>query len=181
MVSKSSRSEAFDVSAIASQIAGLQADLAQQVERLRGEIARIKRERADVEAAPLSRIEAIARLDEWMGAYEVRPNVMAFVSRDPNRHYLVNGAGDIERAVDGALIAFLGERMRDRYIVEIDAELARLAKSVSAEEAAKRDADLAQRQWQLELEEERIICRAGEAGVTIARRREADPRAILEA
>ena len=162
-------------------------DLSDAVERIRGEIAALESAAKEARRAPIPKDEAkrIARLQIEELARVGIPSVTQLVNRGGKIGFpteQIHGASvnsSITRGVDAlALVAWLG---KDALLKKIETEIDENAVdgAMSAEEKKFSLMRIADDTLRLEREEESLIEQGEAKGVEIARRRTADPRAVL--
>jgi len=153
-----------------------------RVDALRRQIADLSRERAEIEAAPPPPEERRAALEACIAAIGARwrPTV------DPlSGHIGELAAPDLvagistESALEGLLARLLGPALVDLLVEEIDRAPEGRAPGLPSAARPAKLAELEARIFALECEEERLIEEAEAAGITIERRADADPCAVL--
>lgn len=149
-----------------------------KVTDIRRRIAALAEEREALGRRPRTREEAIDAFEQWLAQNADQFDVGAFVKHgEPVLHLRPAddpAGGDLQRVV----ATLFGDELRAYVIARIDQMLAD-ADPISAEDAAKRREEIAAELLTLEREEEEIICKMRAAGETVARRGDADPRALL--
>lgn len=169
---------------------------AQAVDRLRAKIATLQQDAQATEDAPhhSSVAKARARRQIETLAASGRIDVMPLI--EANRDFLLPmtmGEGLIVRGDSGSAHGMLADHVdavammmwlfKDQLLARIEAEIDECAddrSALSPETRAKRRAQIAAQILQTEREEERLIELAADQGVTIMRRPDCDPRAILQ-
>ena len=157
--------------------------------RIRAELAELQAERHRVASAPMPAAEAKA-------AVRAEVETLAEAGTPDVGGCLEGGAirwptKTLTRSKDGPLVAWdvfdaralLAWLNRDRLIERLEAEVDALADDTEAltdAERAKEDARLRAEILRVEREEEAAIVTAAAEGIAIPRRRNADPRAVLE-
>jgi hypothetical protein len=153
----------------ASAVEGATADLT----AMRGHIAALKFEVAAVRNAPLPRDEAVANVDRSLDQLASRTvfDPMQFASP-------LHTAADpeLERAM---LVHFLRPAARANMIAALDLELEKRPPGLPKEGRAEKVAELEAQLLAAERAEEEFVEQAREAGLKVARRADADPRAVL--
>lgn len=159
------------------------ADPLREVERIRGDIAEIegKLDAADGAPLPLSEIRAaiVAEIDEI--AAKGRP-ILGYTAREVSPIRLDRALGLVNSTAGPRVAETLVWAMKD-IITERALALVGDLEPENALSDAQRDAlleKLAAARLEAERMEEAVIVAAAAAGTTISRRREADPRAVLE-
>ncbi|HZF31346.1 MAG TPA: hypothetical protein VE907_19680 [Gammaproteobacteria bacterium] len=167
---------------------GLVAD----VQRLRASIAKLKAERAELLQAPVTKGEALARIDAHLDylAGEAAVNVTPFLTRGPPQpRDLIPPAQT--RLVDGiatvgfdSVLRFLAwhnrEALRAALVAGVNRYYETRSDGVDDETLAQRLAALEAELLELETDEELAIMALEAAGVrTVLRRADADPRALI--
>lgn len=157
--------------------------LADAIAAVRQKVERLRADLQAVEDAPRPSADAIADAKRQLLelAERGRPRVSALVESERGRiefGELRQRAG--ERIPDA--IAFIAWAFRDQIGAAIEGEIVAAsddASALSPEARAKKRAQVAAALLAAEREEEALVELAAESGVHIARRRDADPRAIL--
>lgn len=154
-----------------------------EVQALRDKINSVKEELEDLDSGPVPRDVAISRIDEWI-AFRIDQ------SNDAAKHFLAQeytrqpALAASRTNVDHSEIIFARyatDLIRASLIAEIDKIYADAGPGLSSADLAKKRREIEARLFKLEVAEERAIVAAAANGVPIPRRRDADPRAILEA
>ena len=147
-----------------------------QIDTLRATIAREKRALAELRDAPLNARDAAAVLEDYIarraGDYEQLGTAHSFTLPAPGAGTLLPPGADPE----AMLCFFLGERIRQRFAGHF-AGICPPSLDRSARRPLVREAEA--RLLELEREEEDLISEALAAGVSVVRRPDADPRAVL--
>jgi hypothetical protein len=173
--------------ALSARVAEATAAVSDAVEEIRGQIGDLKHELARREAAPCSRDEAEQRLWQVIGTFaRDMPGTLTpllagcpKVPMEPiwNAYAALSGKSALE-----VTAAFLPDQLHAAGMKQLDAAAEAMG-GWSAMDAAARTAEL-RRLWaellELERREEAVIVAAEASGVTVARRLDADPRAVLE-
>jgi hypothetical protein len=142
-----------------------------EVEMVRKRIIAEKVERAAVANAPYPLEERVADIDRFLAsAFRHTPNIGVHVSP--------HGGGSFDNPELEALSS-LGPFIRSARIGALERYLEARPPGLPKAERPARLAEIDARLLELEREEEAIIEAAEEAGLEIARRADADPRAIL--
>ena len=148
---------------------------------VRAKVARLKAERRNVATAPIPFADALARvrsaIDKAAGtrrAVGLRP----FMA--PGETPGLDLAGEMERDATATLCWLWGDRLaelieQDLRAVYARPEAASMPEGGRVAALARLDRDIAA----AEIEEERLIRQAEAAGVTVDRREDADPAAVL--
>lgn len=171
---------------------------AEAVARIRTKLSKLEEDRLAIDDAPIpsSIAKEKARAEIERLAAKGRPNVMALIeSHDGSIQWPTKYEGAPIVWADGRPVGFAGRDgwsfdplsfavwlHRDELLRRIEAEIADKSDDASAltdETRAKKRAQTAGAILAAEREEERLIELAEEAGVSIGRREDADPRAIL--
>jgi hypothetical protein len=156
-----------------------QFDVRRELARVREERDEILATRTAVERAPVSRDEAVARIEERIAerlATVFAPNVANFGSARYDARYagtLFNGE------VDALFVWWDGPGIRDRLMAELDDWYRTQATALSAAERTSELAALDHRVSELEVTEEGLIREAEEVGIMLERRGNADPGIVL--
>src|SRR5262249_19233394 len=129
-----------------------------------------------LDAAPVPLAEAAARLDDFLdrAARQWDPVTAYFTAPS----YTPPSLDDLLPYKLLTLLAALPE-VRAAFHARLCSAYERLPASVATAERPARAAELANRQRQLELQEEHLILEAEQAGHMIARRPDADPLVVL--
>ena len=161
-------------------------DLRSEIDRIRGEIRKLNRERENVLAAPLPLKEAEERLGAWidqqtdLAALPFR--LAAFTEPEPakERPLHVDETGGRGGGVDLApvLAALFGDTIKERLAAALKT-MPDYEPGLPLAERPKKAAELDNQILELERQEEAIITQAETNGIRIARRPDADPRAVL--
>jgi hypothetical protein len=155
---------------VASAMESASADLQQ----MRGNIEALKVELAAVKHALLPREEVIAVIDRQfdLAASRCGFDPLAVTSR-------LYVGGDIQGLIEGITHLFVRSVARAEWIARVDAHLENHPPGLPAEGHAEKIAELEAQLLEAEREEETFIEQARAAGMRIARRPDADPRAVL--
>jgi hypothetical protein len=162
------------------------------VDALRADRARLNAERRDLERAPLPREEAEAELEARIATAGARVELdaapLAWPSSDPARHdrNLIRPATPMTTlGPDGltfaALCKLTPDAVRAAAAAALDALYAAHAPGLPAADRAAALAALDRQLGETELSEERCIRAAEDAGLSVARRADADPELVLAA
>lgn len=158
--------------------------LGRDVDGLREQLRNLKTERDRIAALPVTKEAALGRLDAWVGGLRSSPMAgiegltgAMMVPQQPPYIDFLHGA------VDAFFVARLGwavsESIRPLLAVEIEKAYAGGVAGIDDAERerqlAKIDADIAD----CEVAEETMLRAAQEAGISIQRRPNADPRVVL--
>jgi hypothetical protein len=161
--------------------------LHEQVAQLREQITDLKSQRRQFEGCKIAKVEAYRRLDDWIRSLSDRYALSAdlFTSAEPGFPRLLQTTGDsrLQDAVDSteALFALLlPEALRMVFAKQLEMAYADDGGMSGKDREAKLRAIGAQI-FELEVTEERLIQRAEDIGMAINRRRDTDPKALLEA
>jgi hypothetical protein len=158
------------------------------VVRLRGALDDIYRDVIETKSAPIPPEKAKQIAANYVSklAAEGRPDISMFLQRGGGLRWSNQQVPGLN--VDGLIPQFAKALpviawMHEGALVEaIHREIDSAAKSelsLNDEDRSLRLIELANAQLKLEREEEGFICQAAEAGIEIARRKNADPRAVL--
>ncbi|RDD63824.1 hypothetical protein [Ferruginivarius sediminum] len=154
----------------------------QRLDEIRGRIAELEAQRADIEAQPVSRDEALAALDRWIHAEAAKfandLSIGSLLNGDPRARLYAIGWGSQHIDWTPTLCALMPDTVRAYYVDQIDAELAE-REPLSAEQRQQRRAEIDGELFRLAQEEERIITAMQARGEAVQRRGDADPRAVL--
>ncbi|SEO92429.1 hypothetical protein [Aquisalimonas asiatica] len=159
--------------------------LHQEVEGIRSQIRDLSEKKDQVLNAPLPRKEVESRIDAWLeenaSEFYLPERATQFASSDgrgdPPLSILTKSNGNLD--MGPALAALFREEIREKLIqaaVNAPGYEPGLPLDQRGEKAEKIDREI----LDLEISEERIITSAEEAGITIPRRPDADPRTVLE-
>lgn len=163
--------------------------LRERIDEIRRRVSDINEDRVKVEQSSVSKAEAMARLDDWLGDLRERGRVetRCLMSRERFTPTIVHDANisEARRTVDmrdtsAALVFLFHDSVRKTLAAELDALYADESDAVASSAYDKRLSDLDRDLLALEMEEERLIRYAENAGVIIHRRVDADPRVLLE-
>lgn len=153
---------------------------ADAVHEIRTKLDAIDNKVSETERAPAPIADLIARMDSAIdgfaakGATKFRPENRTGAPFDFDPRYRETASGV---QVDDLFWIFADE-IKAKMAAKIKAEY--VGTGISDSERAAKLKELAADKLFLERQEESLICLAAEAGQTIVRRRDADPRAILE-
>lgn len=158
--------------------------IAQQVAEVRNQIEATKQRRAELDAMPQSRSEQHAAVRAWCDRTAADPaRLLAARVRSVAHGQPLDGALVVRSIAPGApidvaplLAALLGPETLAQHLVRF---LEGAPEGVSAEQRAARHAEINAELFALELAEERLIENSEAEGAPIARRGDADPRAVL--
>ena len=146
------------------------------VTRKREEVAAVQAEMEELRQQPLPASEALGRLQEYIerraAEYRHDAAIAALTSATARPRSLVT-----PDTLEPLLCWLLGDTLRDRLAAELEKTD---TGGVSTHERSAQAAELAERKFQLEAEEEQLIRQAEAAGLTIERRADADPRVVLQ-
>ncbi|QCL72138.1 MULTISPECIES: hypothetical protein [Agrobacterium] len=164
----------------ANALAGVRsvfAAFSQGLENIRSQVEDLKAERDAIERMPVDEATAHRRAEMWVSsavthAMERAPSPSRFAT-DPGRWRLPG----FDVLAD-ALVAYQGDVLASAMKQEIS-EIYQSEKGLTDAERAKRLADLDQSLLNAELSEEALIREAETSGITVNRRADADPRAVL--
>jgi hypothetical protein len=158
--------------------------LGRDIDGLREQLDKLKSERDRVAALPVTKAMAIERLDEWVK--DLRGNSRAGVDglvatmMAPQKTGWINFLhGSLDAYYNARLEWALADHIREKLAAKIEAAY---AGGITGIEDAERERQLARIDADIadcEAAEETMIRAAQEAGITIARRSDADPRAVL--
>jgi hypothetical protein len=154
----------------ASAVAGATADLQQ----MRGHIAALRVEIDAVKRAPLARDEAIANVDSALDTLAYR--VVHFDTMQFSSPLFTAAEPELAQAITHR---YLRAAVRASIVSELDRELDKRPPGLPAEGRAEKLSQLEAQLFEAERAEEEFILQARAAGMKIARRPDADPRAIL--
>jgi hypothetical protein len=148
---------------------------------LRERIAAIKIDQAALNQAPLPRADVFARIDADL-AHRLQHlpsgcNGMSWVWPDRGALHLVN---QDPKSAEALIIWLHGDALRKRLRAEVDSVLEGLPAGLTDAQRREQELKLSRELFDLELAEERLISAAESQGRFIARRPDADPRALVE-
>lgn len=171
-------------------------DAAATIAKLRAELAALGEAWVEVEAAPVPpeilHQQAIAEIDAVAagGALRINPADrtgtplhLARAIRLGQMPIATAGAEQLYAALVGdAGAPLFVHLLRDQLYSQVERLVAELPKAGALDDNQReaRFAEIAERRLEVERQEEAVICAAEAEGHRIARRREADPRAVLE-
>lgn len=149
-----------------------------EVDRIRGEIARLKETREAVMGGQRSLAEAEAMLDEALDRIAARfnPSATALLNPETTVADFVVGYGTTDTPTE-MLVWLHRDALKARFMSAM--KDAAEPGAVTAEDRRERVAKIDAQLFDLEQQEERLIEEAEEAGIEITRRPDADPRAVL--
>jgi hypothetical protein len=166
-------------------------DLQREIDTIRVRIGKLKDERDSLVDADVPQDEALQRLDDWIATERDRyrsGSIGAFIARDqgqvaPMIHPTVSGGNTVSFGnVQSALVWIAPDLVRAALAAEIENHYrTRGDAGVADDDREQRLAELDDELLELETDEERMICQAEAAGLTVLRRGDADPRAIVAA
>lgn len=166
-------------------------NLGAEVARIRAGIAGLKQDIRRLDNAPMPLEEAKRRvdkeLDRMAGGFGLPARTEHAFSPSGNwlerlfrqRDSCVPGLDSVEIDLGPALAALFPDLLRERLHALLERQAATMAPGPAPEERRKRRADLEQRLFEAELEEERLIERAGAEGIEIHRRADVNPAAVI--
>jgi hypothetical protein len=151
-------------------------DVGADLAHLRDGIAEVVREREALARAPVSHVEAAARLDDFLdgAARQFDPATSYFTAPS----YTAPSLDDLLPYKLFVLLAALPE-VRAAFHEKLAKAYEKQVASVPSKDRPARAADLASRLRQLELQEELLVLEAEQAGHVIQRRPDADPLVVL--
>jgi hypothetical protein len=160
----------------AKRAKALNEELLQNLESIRDKITGLKDQRKLVEKQYVDKATALARVDVWTDVMVERarrylPSVASFAGNNP--HFRPPET-DFDAVVALALAPVIQERMRSQ-IEEFYGEEAGIPDAERKQLLSDADREI----LDLEMAEESIIRHAEGAGISINRRADADPRAVL--
>lgn len=171
-------------------------DIQSKLQKTRATIERLQRERAEIEAAPVSEAEALERVDTFITALAAQARISAddFTRRAYEPPELIPSEGLNVTVQSGLGWADVSFQKVSAVLALVAPGLLRTALENQVREyyagrkptldADARDAALAELDDKLftaEVDEERLVEQAQAAGLAVHRRPDADPRAILAA
>ncbi|RAO75789.1 hypothetical protein [Dyella jiangningensis] len=180
---------ATEAQGIASGVSASIDTLREKIDEIRERVSGLKSERVQVEQSSISKGEAMARLDEWLADLRERGRIatQCLMSRDRSTPVIIHDANisEARRTVDmrdasSALVFLFHDSVRKTLAAEVETLYADETDAVESKAYDKRLSDLDRDLLALEMEEERLISYAENAGVIIHRRADADPRVLLE-
>ncbi len=149
-----------------------------ELNKIRGEIARLGEQRGEVAEAPIPRSEAEALIAAVVETLAEDPGL------DPAPLGLRNGTfnGDelqkmLERPI--VLLALFPDAIKAYLIAQYEKAIGKTKPGLPAAERRKRLAEIDAKIFELEVEEERLVEQLLADGVDVTRRPEADARAVL--
>jgi hypothetical protein len=155
-----------------------------RIDAQRATIASLKDQLGTITTAPLTKAEALARFDEWFGEetrtlakYTSQPVDFTTPGADfATFNDTVRGA---HRGV-GTLLMAVGPMVREFYAKRMDEIYAERPEGLANAERLRQLAALRKKLFEAEVAEERIVVEAQRAGFAIPRRRDLDPRVLVE-
>lgn len=161
--------------------------LHERVAKLREEVPVLRRQIEQLDDAKLSKAEALRRVDEFLQSLRERHDLPAYSFTEPGSTFprLVQcesfaNSRETADAVESLLAWLFPTVLREVLAARIE-EAYVDGDGIDATQRQAKLASARKKLLDLEIEEERLILRAEEAGLTIHRRHDADPRALLEA
>jgi hypothetical protein len=158
---------------LAEKLKGLIGSTRGELDTIRNRIAELKVEAKAIEAAPLPLEEAVADLDAWMD------HLAGHRQMNVGMHLSPHGRSVWPKLDVEELFVTLRPTIRAVRLDAIQRELAGRLPGLPQEERAARLAEIDRQLLALEISEEAMIEEAEAAGIRIARRVDADPRAVL--
>lgn len=160
--------------------------LKSKVEAIRRKITELKSSKDDYFDAKVPKAIALERLDKAIAdlASGYRPRVAAFTWRDFQQPDLVDeargyGGGSADLLPVAQFIAAIApDQMRKFLADQIEREYSG-GDGISDDDVLASASNIEAKLFELECQEERLICQAEEVGIFIARRHDADPKAML--
>jgi hypothetical protein len=164
---------------VLASIASIFAPVREQIDGTREKIEALKQERRDVEAAPIPLAKAKQRLRQrieekgatWQPPIEHFAQPGDGASIDPDERYIRSPLAILCALQGDVVFKIMSERLAARH--------ATMGPALDDAERARRLADIDERLYALEVEEESIITEATENGIALKRREDADVYAIL--
>jgi hypothetical protein len=162
------------------------ANLSHQLAEVRARIADLNRQLSSAHDARVPQKVAVERLDAWLDTLAQRQHekglAVEFTFREQGSVSLFSPLF-LDEQVESMFAWATGKLLRDRLIAELDALYATLPKggALDVESRAQSETSLTAKLFDFEVEEERLIVAAEQAGMTLNRRPGANPAAILAA
>ena len=159
------------------------------IDEIRSRISGLKDSRVQVEQSSISKAEAMDRLDAWLADLreQGRVSTHCLMSRERSMPTIIHDANvsELRRTVDmrgtsATLVFLFHDAVRKTLAAELEALYADEPEAIASSTYGQRLSDLDRDLLALEMEEERLVRYAENAGVVIHRRPDADPRVLLE-
>lgn len=172
------------------------ADIQTKLAKVRATIERLHRERAEIEAAPVSEAEALERIDTFITDLAAQARITAddFTRRAYEPPDLIPSEGlnvtvqsglgwaDVPFQKVSAVLALVAPGLlRTALENQVRAYYANRKPSLDSDARDAALADLDDKLFEIQVEEERLVEQALAAGLAVHRRPDADPRSILAA
>ena len=128
-------------------------------------------------------VEAVERIDRHIAraAADYKSNFWRFVEGNYTElDVCLIDELDVTRLIEPMMMALFGDVFHDRAVKDVENYLADHPPGPATADRPARLAAIDAKIMNLEVEEERIICAAEEAGFEIERRADADPRFVLD-
>jgi hypothetical protein len=158
--------------------------LGRDIDGLREQLDKLKSERDRVAALPITKVMAIERLDEWVGDLRRNPRagiegLVLSMMAPQKKGWIDFLSGSLDGYYNAKIEWALADHIREKLAAKIEAAYAGGVTGIEDAERerqlAKIDADIAD----CEAAEESMIRAAQDAGITIVRRPDASPHAVL--